>query len=268
LDELRALLAQHGMSLVFANVLLTQLGFPIPALPILVLAGALLADGTLHFVPLTTLVIVASLLGDLPWYLAGKRYGYRVLRTLCRVAMEPDSCVKQTENIFGRWGPSSLIVAKYVPGFSTVAPPLAGAMRVSLRRFLAYSAAAAVLWAATPITAGFFLREQVEWLIAWIDAMGTGALALIATLIGGYAIVKAIQRFLLIRFLRMIRIDVHELNRMIAGGAKPVILDARSPIARDFEPRRIPGAIPVELDSLEQAVGSVPPGRDVVVYCS
>ncbi|HEV7390094.1 MAG TPA: VTT domain-containing protein [Burkholderiales bacterium] len=268
MDELTALLAQHGLTLVFVNVLLTQLGVPIPSLPILVVAGALIGEGTLHTLPLTLVVVIASLLGDVPWYLAGKRYGYRVLRTLCRISMEPDSCVKQTENIFARWGPSSLVVAKYIPGFSTIAPPLAGAMRVSFGRFVVYSAVAALLWAAAPVIAGYFFREQVEWLLGWIEAMGTGALAVVGVIVLVYIAVKAVQRFLLIRFLRMIRIDVHELNEMMRDGSEPVILDARSPVAREFEPRRIPGAIPVELDSVEQLLDSIPAGRDVVVYCS
>ena len=268
MDALGDLLAQHGLTLVFANVLLTQLGLPVPSLPMLVVAGALVADGTVHFVPLAMVVMIASLLGDVPWYFAGKRYGYRVLRTLCRISMEPDSCVKQTENIFARWGPPSLIVAKYIPGFSTIAPPLAGAMKVSFGRFLAYSAAAALLWAAVPVTAGFFFRREVEWLLGWIEAMGAGALGLVALVLLVYIAIKAVQRVLLIRFLRMIRINVHELNAMLQNGAKPVILDARSSVARGFEPRRIPGAISVELDSVEDILGRVPAGRDVVVYCS
>src|SRR4051812_14325917 len=120
MEALRQLLAQHGLTLVFLNVLAAQIGLPIPALPMLIVAGALLAEGTMHVLPLALTVIVASLLGDFPWYLAGRRYGYRILRTLCRISIEPDSCVKQTENIFSRWGAPSLLVAKYVPGFSTV----------------------------------------------------------------------------------------------------------------------------------------------------
>src|SRR5687767_9257838 len=168
----------------------------------LVVAGALLGDGTLSVLPLAAAVIVASLLGDTPWYFAGRRYGYRILRTLCRISIEPDSCVKQTENIFTRWGPPSLLVAKYIPGFSTVAPPLAGTMGVGLGRFLAYSAVAALLWAALPVAGGFFFRNEVEWLLRQLEAMGTGAVALITALVLAYVGIKAVQRYLLIRFLR------------------------------------------------------------------
>ena len=268
MEELRALLAQHGLSLVFANVLVAQLGLPIPALPMLVLAGALLAEGTIHFVPLALVVIAASLLGDVPWYLAGKRYGYRVLRTLCRVSLEPDSCVKQTENIFSRWGPPSLLVAKYIPGFSTVAPPLAGTMRVGFGRFLAYSAAAAALWAAAPLAAGFFFRREIELLLGRIETMGAGALAIAAAIVLVYVAIKGTERYLLLRFLRMIRISPGELRDLIDRGAQPVIIDARSPLAREADPRRVPGAITAELESLEDVLAAVPPDREVIVYCS
>jgi membrane protein DedA with SNARE-associated domain len=268
LEELRALLAQHGLTLVFFNVLAAQLGLPLPALPMLIVAGALLADGTLHLLPLALVVIVASLMGDVPWYFAGKRYGYRVLRTLCRISMEPDSCVKQTENIFTRWGPGSLLVAKYIPGFSTVAPPLAGTMHVGLCRFLAYSAIAAALWAAAPVLGGFFFQREVEWLLERIETMGAGAATFIGVVVLVYVAFKAGQRYLLIRFLRMIRIGVAELRTMIDSGAQPLILDARSSLAREAEPRTIPGAIQIDLDTVEQVIGAVPPDRDVVVYCS
>jgi membrane protein DedA with SNARE-associated domain len=268
LEALRQLLAQHGLTLVFLNVLAAQIGLPIPALPMLIVAGALLAEGTIQLLPLAITVVVASLLGDLPWYFAGKRYGYRVLRTLCRISIEPDSCVKQTENIFARYGPPSLLVAKYIPGFSTVAPPLAGTMNVAISRFLAYSALAAALWAATPVILGFFFRREVDWALGRMEDMGFGALVVFGTFLACYAVVKIAQRYLLIRFLRMIRISVVDLRTMIQSGAPPIILDVRSSLAREAEPRRIPGAIVVDLDSIESVVGEVPSDQDVVVYCS
>ena len=268
MDALTSLLSQHGLTLVFANVLVAQLGLPLPALPMLVVAGALVADGTLSIAALAPTVMVASLLGDTPWYFAGRRYGYSVLRTLCRISIEPDSCVKQTENIFGRWGPPSLLVAKYVPGFSTVAPPLAGTMGVGLPRFLAYSAAAALIWAAVPVSAGFFFRTEVQELLDWLESMGTGALALIVLFVVAYAAMKGVERYLLLRFLRMVRISVEELRSMMNTGNPIVIFDVRSGLAREAEPRIIPGARIVELESVEHMLEHVPPDAEVVVYCS
>jgi membrane protein DedA with SNARE-associated domain len=268
LDALTSLLTQHGLSLVFANVLIAQLGLPIPALPMLVVAGTLVSQGTLHVAPLALVVMVGSLLGDTPWYYAGRLYGYRVLRTLCRVSIEPDSCVKQTENIFGRWGPPSLLVAKYIPGFSTVAPPLAGTMGLAVPRFLLYSAAAALLWAAAPVALGYFFSTEVEWLLGWLSNMGAGAFAVVAAVVLGYAAIKATERYLLIRFLRMVRISGTELRQMIDAGRAPIIFDVRSALAREAEPRMLPGAVAVELDNVEGMLERVAPDSEVVVYCS
>jgi membrane protein DedA with SNARE-associated domain len=268
LEELRALLAQHGLTIVFLNVLVSQLGLPLPALPMLVVSGAFLAEGTVHFAPLAAAIVLASLLGDVPWYFAGRRYGYRILRTLCRVSLEPDSCVKQTENIFARWGPPSLLLAKYIPGFSTVAPPLAGTMRVGFWRFVGYSAVAAMLWAALPLAGGFFFRREVDLFLARVETMGAGALAVVAALVVAYVAAKAVERYMLLRFLRMIRITPAELRALIDRGGRPLIVDARSPIAREADPRRIPGAVVADLGSLESVLEAVPPDREVIVYCS
>lgn len=140
MQEMSNLLAQHGLLLVFANVLLTQIGIPLPAVPMLIVAGAFAAQGLIALPALIAVTVAASLMGDVPWYFAGRRYGYRILRTLCRVSLEPDSCVKQTENIFERWGAPSLSVAKFIPGFATVAPPLAGSMQLGFGAFVIFSA--------------------------------------------------------------------------------------------------------------------------------
>jgi membrane protein DedA with SNARE-associated domain len=268
MEEMTALLARHGLALVFVNVLLTQSGVPVPSMPMLIVAGAFVAQGQLSLAALLLATTTASLIGDTAWYIAGRRYGYRILRTLCRVAIEPDSCVKQTENIFERWGAPSLMIAKYVPGFSTVAPPLAGTMQLGFPPFLAYSAIAALLWAGLPIALGAAFSTQVELALEWLESMGTGALAVIAAIVLFYVFLKAFERFLLIRFLRMVRIDVLELRGLFNEGTKPLVLDVRSRAARKLDPRRIPGAVAVDIDTPEVAVVDVPPDRDVVVYCS
>jgi len=268
MDEMTGLLAEHGVALVFANVLLTQMGVPVPAVPLLVVAGAFVTQGEIALAPLILASIAASLIGDLTWYLGGRRYGYHVLRTLCRIAIEPDSCVKQTETIFERWGPSSLMVAKYVPGFSTVAPPLAGALRLPVPVFLGYSTVAALLWAGLPIALGAVFHAEVEQALKWLESMGAGAAALIAVLLLLYVAIKTVQRYLLIRFLRMARISVAELRELMGQEPRPIVLDVRSATARGLDPRRIPGAIWVDIAAPQAALAGVPRDRDVVVYCS
>src|SRR5687768_5586346 len=183
MEELTALLAQHGLSVVFVNVLLTQAGAPVPAVPMLVIAGAFVAQGQIGLFSVVAATVVASVIGDLLWYAAGNRYGHRVLRTLCRIAIEQDSCVKQTENIFERWGAPSLMVAKYIPGFATIAPPLAGMVRTGLPLFVLYSTVAALLWAGLPIALGMVFHTEVGLALEWLENMGTGALALIGAVV-------------------------------------------------------------------------------------
>jgi len=268
MEEMTDLLAQHGLLLVFANVLLTQSGVPVPSVPLLVIAGAFVGQGKIALAPLILASVVASLIGDTLWYLAGRRYGYRVLRTLCRITIEPDSCVKQTENIFERWGAPSLMVAKYIPGFSTVAPPLAGTMQLGMPSFVVYSVVAAVLWAGLPIALGAIFHAEVQSALVWLKNMGTGALAFIAAAVLLYIGIKALQRFMLIRLLRMARISVGELRDLLSQDAKPVVLDVRSFAARKLDPRRIPGSIAVNIETPQLALLAVPPDRELIVYCS
>ena len=262
------LLAQHGLLLVFANVLLTQAGAPVPSTPILIVAGAWIAQGQLGWGQVLGAATVATLLGNTPWYFAGRRYGHRILRTVCRISMEPDSCVQRTEDVFARWGTVSLIVGKNIPGFATIAPPLAGAMRVSFPRFMAYTAISALLWAVLPLLAGWIFEAEVGWLLSRLEDLGVGALVVVGAVVGLYVISRSIERYLLIRLLRTTRIDVDELRTLMDGDLKPVILDVRSRIAQQLEPRRLPGAVVVDMSAPQVPLVHVPPDRDVVVYCS
>ena len=268
MEELTGLLAQHGLLVVFANVLLTQAGVPVPALPLLVVAGALVQDGQLSLAAVMAVAVVAALLGDLPWYVAGRMAGHRILRLLCRVAIEPDSCVMQTENTFERWGAPSLVVAKFVPGFATVAPPIAGAMRLGLAPFMLYSALGAALWAGAAVAAGMVFHTQVDRLLAWLADMGFGSALVMGLVVGFYVAFKWLDRYLFIRLMRMVRITADELHDMMRQGMKPVILDVRSHAARKLDPRRIPGAIAVDIAAPERNLADVLPDGEVVVYCT
>lgn len=268
MHEMTELLARHGLTLVFTNVLLTQAGAPVPATPMLIVAGALVAQGQLGLATVLGAATIATLLGNVPWYFAGRRYGHGILRTVCRISMEPDSCVQRTEDVFERWGTISLIVGKNIPGFATIAPPLAGAMRVDFLRFLLYTAVSALLWAILPLLLGLVFHTEVEWLLAQLEDLGAGVLIVAAVLIAIYVAVKSIERFLLLRFLRATRINVDELRTLMEGDAKPVVLDVRSHIAQRLDPRRLPGAIIVDIGAAQLPLVDVPADRDVVVYCS
>lgn len=268
MEQMLALLAQYGLALVFANVLLAQAGVPLPALPILIVAGALVRDGQLSMTLVLLVAVVASLLGDLPWYAAGRIAGYRVLRVLCRISIEPDSCVKQTETRFERWGAPSLLIAKFVPGFSTVAPPIAGAMHLALPPFLIYSAGGALLWAGAAVALGMVFHTQVDHLLKWLSDMGALAFLVLALMIGFYLAAKWVERRLFIRVMRMARITVDELQALMLDHAPVKVLDVRSSTARKVDPRRIPGAVAVDINAAVHDIGEMTPQHHVVVYCS
>jgi len=267
-EHLLELLTRHGLTLVVASVLLDQLGLPVPAMPTLLLAGALITQGTLAATPLLLLCVLACLLADAVWYRLGERHGLKVLRTLCRISLEPDSCVSQTQLRFDRWGAKSLLVAKFVPGLAVIAPPLAGSMGIGWPRFLALSAVAALLWVGAGLLAGAVLHRQIDAAIAALDRIGDLALMVLLAAVALYVAFKAFERARFRRLLRMARISVEELYELIQAGAEPVIVDVRSESARLLEPHGIPGARHIPLHDVGRHIAALPRDGEIVLYCN
>jgi len=262
------LATEHGVALVFVFVLAEQLGAPIPALPLLVVAGALAADGYFSAGAALGVALVAALIGDGVWFIAGRRFGHRVLKTMCRISLSPDTCVRQTENFFDRYGATSLVFAKFVPGLSTVAPPLAGAMAMDWGRFLAFNGAGALVWAGVGLGVGLVFHAQVDAVLGALEAVGGWALPLISAVLAAFIAWKWWERQKVFRTLAMARITPEELHRLMDEGHDPVILDVRSRPKQALDLRRIPGAITVALDSIGGEIGKLPRDREIVVYCA
>lgn len=254
--------------LVFFNVLLEQLGAPIPAVPTLVVAGALTVDG--HFSAMTTvaLAVLASGIANFTWYLAGRRHGRRVLGLACRITLSPDACVRGTENVFGRWGIATLLVARFVPGVSSVAAPLAGAMRMGAGRFILYDTLGTTAWAALFVGSGVVFHQQANTILALVSDLGGNALAAIVAVLVLYVSLRWIERRRLLRFVRARRIGPAELKAMIESGSAPIIIDVRSTAAREADPRRIPDALEIELADVGTALSHVPRDREIVIFCA
>jgi membrane protein DedA with SNARE-associated domain/rhodanese-related sulfurtransferase len=268
MDQMTELLMQYGLWLVFANVLLTQLGLPLPALPMLIIAGTLGHDGQLSLVSVMLAAIAGSLMGDCIWYVAGRMAGHRVLRVLCHLSVEPDSCAQQIETTFNRWGATSLLFAKFIPGFSTVAPPIVGVVRLRWPVFLILSAVGAALWAGAAIALGMIFQTQVDSLIHWLSEKGALAILIASLVIGLYLLFKWVERHLFMRAIRIAHITVDELRALRQENASVTILDVRSPLARKVDPRHIPGAIAIDITAPERFVADVTPDHHVVVYCT
>lgn len=252
----------------FGFVLLEQLGAPIPALPVLLLAGAKAIDDPLYGVYALALSIFACTVGDLAWFWAGRRYGYRVLKLLCRVSLSPDSCVRQTESTYERRGVATLVVAKFVPGLATVAPPVAGALGLKISSFLLFNGAGAALYCGAGLILGLLFHGQIDWLLDRLTDLGGRAFLVIVVLLALYVAYRWWDRWRFLKSLRTARVSVDELYEMMNRGDDPIVLDVRSRTHRELDGRRIPGARPVDLDDLTHTLAEIPRDRDVVVYCA
>jgi membrane protein DedA with SNARE-associated domain len=256
-NSLTTSLKHDAISIVFVNVLLQQLGLPVPAVPTLLLAGSLaLSAGWVA--QLIAAALVASVLADCVWYLAGRGCGYRVLSGLCRLSLNPGSCVSRTESLFMRWGVWSVVFAKFVPGFATVGPPIAGAMGLPLARFLAAALLGALLWAGGAMWVGYEMRVEVRWLMGAIDRHASTAFTVLAGALTVWLVSKWLQR---VRFRRAS--DVHfiaagDLLSEMDSAQPPLLLDLRG-LARAAQEGPVPGAARASLSTVMQ-VPLVGPG--------
>jgi len=262
------LIAQYGLALVFANVLLEQLGLPIPAVPALVVAGALAAEGEFSPLAVFGVAFVACMIGDATWYLAGRLYGRRVMALLCRLSLSPDSCVRQTEVRFERWGGLTLVLSKFIPGLSTIAPPLAGAMRLGWPSFMLLNSLGVVIWAGVAIVAGIVFHTEINEFVARLEGLGALAAEVIGVLLGGYIALKWWERRRFYKMLRIARIGVDELRALMDGGESPVVVDVRSPGSRSLDPRFIPGALAMDVAEVDRRLEQLPADREIIFYCT
>lgn len=263
-----ALSGSAGLVFVFTNILLEQAGLPIPAIPTLLVVGALTLAHPGWGATAIALATIACILADASWYYAGRLYGNRIIHLLCRVSLSPDSCVSQTHVRFERWGLRALLFAKFVPGLSTIAPPLAGALRLNFGGFLQMTTLGALIWTVAFVALGALAAPQINWLLPQLARLGGGAAVLIVAVVVLYVLVRWLQRRRLFARLRADRIGVHELKAMMGGEHPPLVVDVRSNSAWRLDPRSIPGALHVPPDEINRAASSVLRGQDVVLYCN
>jgi membrane protein DedA with SNARE-associated domain/rhodanese-related sulfurtransferase len=262
IEALNALLSTYGLWLVFLVVLLDQGGIPIPAWPLLVVAGAQAMERQEPVWPILLAATVAALMADSLWYLAGRRHGARMLRLICRVSLSPDSCVSSTRAIYAKWGSPSLVLAKFIPGFAAIGTTLAGYQRTPLRRFVAYDGTGALLWAGVAIATGVIFHGAVNEALMTLESMGRVGLGVVLVVIVAFVIRKYWKRRLFLRELRMERISVAELQALMDTPESPLLIDVRSEAERDAS-----GLIPGAVHAARVADLDASATGDVVVYC-
>lgn len=268
MEGLFAQIGRHGLLLVFANVFLEQVGVPIPALPTLLVAGALAARGEMELASILAVALAGSVLADTTWFLLGRKQGHRILKTVCRISLSPDSCVRQTESLFERWGMVSILFAKFIPGYNTLAPPLAGAAGTSLPRFLLWDGLGSLLWNGGGVALGVLFHDAIGRVIDYIETLGFWAFVVLG--IGLILIVafKYWERRRFYKVLRLARISIDELQGLIETGESPLIVDVRTRSKHLGAPHRIPGAIRMTLEEIDDKLSDLPRDREVILYCT
>lgn len=266
LSQISESLQRDAVWVVFLNVLLQQAGLPVPAVPTLLLAGSLAVSSN-QLANILAAAIVASVIADWMWYLAGRAFGYRVLSGLCKLSINPGSCVSQTEARFVRWGLGSLVVAKFIPGFSTVAPPIAGSLRMALPGFLLAAAAGAALWAGLALGTGWVLRREVETVISALDEQAGSVLVVIVGVVAIWLSWKLWQKYRFRQWSAVPHITPAELLAAMEAQQPLLLLDLRghSMVA---ETGPIVGATIAEHDRLLDAVGNWPRNQPIVTLCA
>jgi membrane protein DedA with SNARE-associated domain len=261
-------LVNHGYIVLFASVLAQQLGVPIPSTPFIVAAGALAHSGDLNWAAVLILACSAALIADYVWYEIGRRRGLRVLQLLCRISLEPDYCVRRTENTFARHGAKTLVVGKLVPGVSTLATPMAGVYGLSRSRFLLFDGVGILLWIGAFELLGYLFSDQLEDVVSYASRFGGLLFALLVGALLGYIGWKYAQRRRFLRSLRVARILPEQLKAELDSGIDVAIIDLRHALDYEAEPRTLPGAIRMPAEELEQRGKELPHGRTLVLYCS
>jgi len=265
-NEILNQLEVHGSLLVGFNVLLQQLGLPIPAVPTMMIAGALTAMNRINGVATFALSVSAALVADLLWFWAGRHYGYPVLRFLCKISLSPDTCVRQTEGIFQKWGFFSVVVAKFVPGFSTVGPPIAGALRMPVGAFIVASLASGALWVGAAMGVGLVFSREIEVALTWMTNNAPLAATVVGVAFALYLGYKGWQRWRLSRYVDSALISIDELRERLREDPRPFVIDIGSNMAHQSRPH-IPGAALLDLDQVARA-DDFPLDREIVVYCN
>jgi len=240
----------------------------VASVPVLLGVGALSADGRFSFSAALLVTLAACLPADAIWYQLGRRKGYKVLRVLCFISLEPESCVERTTGSFTRYGMGTLVVSKFVPGLSAVATPMAGLMKMRPSQFLLLDALGAALWGGFYLTLGVIFRSELERIVFIVARTGASLAAVLISTIGGYFAWKWIGRRRYLRRLDMARITPEQLRLRMESGEAFAILDLRHPSEVDADGGALPGALRFPPEELESRHHEVPRDRDIVLYCT
>jgi membrane protein DedA with SNARE-associated domain len=268
MEGLDVFIRTYGYSALFGVMVIEQFVPPLPGEPVLLGAGALAGTGHLRLWFTAALALAGTVVGDLVWYEIGRRGGQRVLKWMCRLSIEPDTCVRSGEDTFARRGASALLIAKFLPGLNSIGQPLAGALGMSRQRFVIFDVLGAVLWVGLYVGLGYAFHDQLAEIAVLADRLGGWAIAIVVGAFGFYLSVKVTRRQLFLRQLRIARISPEELEAKLAAREPVFVVDLRHELDVRADPMMIRGAVHMAPAALEQGRDVIPRDRDVVLYCS
>lgn len=268
MESLDLFIRTYGYAALLAGMVIEQFVPPIAGEPLLLGAGALAGNGRLSLWIAAALAFVGTVVGDLVWYEVGRRGGHRVLKRLCRFAIEPDVCVRRGADSFERYGAAALLIAKFLPGLNSIGQPLAGALGMSRRRFVSFDMLGAMLWVGLYVGLGYAFHDQLAEAALLADRLGGWAIVIVGATIGVYVGVKVTRRQVFLRQLRIARINPEELWAKLSAGTPVFILDLRHEVDVQLQPVMIRGAVRVDPAALEQGRVTIPRDRETVLYCS
>ena len=267
MDNLIPFVIQHGYAVLFIWIFAETLGFPIPSAPLLVMVGALAGGGQMNLFLCIGLGVCAALPSDIFWYSMGRQHGGKVLSLICRISLEPDSCVRQTENIYALFGARVLLVIKFIPGLSAVSTPLAGVIRMRLSHFLFFSSVGILMWVGAYTFIGYVFSEELERALAYAMGMGRTLLVLVVGGLTIYILRKYALRRRFLRELSIARITPEELKEKLDSGKDIMIIDVRQALDFEADPYIIPGAVRIRFEQAESNP-VVSGNREIIVYCT
>jgi membrane protein DedA with SNARE-associated domain/rhodanese-related sulfurtransferase len=259
---------KYGYWILFLWVMVEQLGVPVPSVPLLLTAGTLTATHKLSLPLVLISVVLGSLVSDSLWYWMGKKYGGAVVKLLCRLSMESNTCVRRTEGYFAKHGEGALVLAKFIPGLGYVAAPIAGQSGMAYRLFAIYDTAGILLWAFSFTLGGRFFGDILKHHPNALDWVARFGFLLFILLLMGFFIWRFFRQRAFIREIRMARVNAHELKEMMDRGQPIYIVDLRHPLDYLPDPRTLPGAILLTPDKLVEHCPEIPRDRDVVLFCT
>jgi len=260
-------LERYSVIILPALTVAEQLGIPLPAAPALLATGALAATGRVSMWLVIPAIVVGTLPVDLVWHELGRRRGAQVLSGLCRLTLEPDVCVRRSGNLFLRFGVWTMLIAKFLPGLTTVLPPMAGAFGIPRLRFALFDIAGTVLWAGLWSGIGYLFSGAIEPIIVRVSVLGHDAIAVVVAALVGYVALKYLRRWLFLRRLRIARISPDILKRMLDAGEDVTIIDLRTALDVAAVPYAIPGSRWIPAEQLDAHLSDIPRERDLVLYC-